>query len=88
MSICFADVSPINGGGTGPYQSSGWKPSSGPALVYGPPASSPSEVEISKENIQFAGQIQSVVPAAAPNNAYLSPPSSAAKQSQIAAQVN
>lgn len=74
----MGDVSLNNGG----YQASGWKPS-GPALKlpseYGPPPQT--EVEVSKENIQFAGQVVSVAPA--PNNAYLPPTTESQRTSQV-----
>lgn len=72
VATSFGDVSSI---AQAPYQSAGWRPSVGLAA----PQQQPTNVEVSEQNVQFVGQVRSVVPVAtasiaAPNNAYLPPP--------------
>lgn len=68
-----------------PYQPSGWRPS-GPLLPgeYGAPPA-PSLVQVSQENVRFAGQVVEIPAAAEPKNAYL-PPSSSQTSSTAAQQ--
>lgn len=72
---CVADIS-LNNNGSPPYPASGWRPKGSNLPIPGeygaPPA--PVTVQVSKENVQFAGQVVEIpTTAAEPNNAYLPP---------------
>lgn len=81
--VCYADVSQRQNAG-GPYPSSGWQPQGSRLNLpaeYGPPAAL--NVEVSRENIAFAGQQVAVTTVSSPNNEYLPPTATESQLPQV-----
>lgn len=81
VASSVGDVSSI---ASGPYQSAGWRPAVGLAT----PQQPQSNVEVTRENVQYVGQVQSVVPVttaayATPNNVYLPPQQQDSQRLQV-----
>lgn len=79
IALGAADISLKN---NPPYKPSGWRPSGPLPGEYGAPPA-PASVQVSQENLRFAGQVVEVTTAAEPNNAYLPPASFAAAHQQF-----
>lgn len=84
IAICGADISLKK---EPPYKPSGWRPSGPLPGEYGAPPI-PASVQVSQENLRFAGQSVEVTTAMKPKIAYLPPPASQQRFGQLnAAQV-
>lgn len=92
IGVCFADVSLNKGVGapSPPYAPSGTRPQGArlnpPSARYGAPVPQQrhaSEIEVTKENVEFSQQVVEVsTDPPAPKNAYLPPPSPAGATKQ------
>lgn len=70
IAFCAADISLKK---DPPYKPSGWRPSGLLPGEYGAPPI-PASVQVSQENLRFAGQLVEVTTDLKPKNAYLPPP--------------
>lgn len=90
LQITWADVSAF---ASAPYQSAGWRPAVSFTLPQQQSTfnNNNNNIEVTKENIQFLGQVQSVVPIATasasayatPNTVYLPPQQQQAQKLQV-----